>query len=528
MNREFDWKFPYPSRRMPILAKNVISTSHPLASQAGLQMILKGGNAVDATIAAAITLTVVEPTMNGIGSDAFALIWDGKKLHGLNASGCSPATWTPRYFSKYKKMPVTGWDSITVPGAVSAWVELSNKFGKLPFRDLFTPAINYAKNGFIVSPITANAWKMAKGLYRKFPDFKECFLIDNKAPKAGQKFKNPSQAKSLELIAETKGNAFYRGEIAKKIVDHARKSGGQLSLDDLKNHKPIWEIPLSIKYRNIKLYELGPNGQGIAALIMLGILREFDLEEYTIDSANLLHLQIEAMKLAFDEVYRYLSDPDAMEIDPKSLIEHNHLIERSKLIDINKAKCYDNNVRNEGDTVYLTAADEDGMMVSFIQSNYLFFGSGVVVPGTGISLQNRGAGFTLQKGHPNQVGPNKRPFHTIIPAFIMKNNAPLMSFGVMGGPMQPQGHCQLIIRIFDYNQNPQAAIDAPRWQILKKLGVGIENGYNLNVLKELEQKGHEIRKMDYINFGGAQLIYKLKDGYLAASDPRKDGQPVGF
>lgn len=527
-NIDFKWTFPYPSQRMPILAQNIVSTSQPLASQAGLRMLLKGGNAIDAAIACAITLTVVEPVMNGIGSDAFAIIWDGKELYGLNASGRSPAAWTPEYFSKYKKMPLLGWDSITVPGAVSAWVELSKRFGLLPFPELFEPAIEYAKNGFLVSPITAQAWELCATMFKNFPDFVACFLRGGKAPKAGERFSNPDQARTLKLIAETNGEAFYQGELAEKIVKYAKRNGGSMVLEDLKNHKLTWEKPLSIEYKNILLHELPPNGQGIAALIMLGIIKELEINNYEIDSADSLHIQIEAMKLAFADIYRYVSDPTTREFDFSNFLKPDYLNERAKLIDLHRAQNPKHGVPEQEDTVYLTTADANGMMVSYIQSNYLFFGSGIVIPGTGISLQNRGTGFTLETGHPNQIGPNKRPFHTIIPAFVTKNNKPLMSFGVMGGPMQAQGHVQMIIRIFDYGQNPQAASDAPRWQVYPGLKVGVEEGFKPEVLKELAQRGHKIIKQSNVNFGGAQIIYKLKEGYLAASDHRKDGQAVGF
>lgn len=527
MKVNFNWKFDYPSQRMPIMADNIVSTSQPLATQAGVRMLLKGGNAIDAALATAIALTVVEPTMNGIGSDAFAIVYDGKKLWGLNASGRSPAAWNIEHFSKYKTMPLTGWDTVTIPGAVSAWVELSNRFGKLSFDELFKPAINYAENGFIVSPITANVWKMTKSMFRKYPEFADCFLIGKRAPKAGSLFRNPDQAKSLQEIAKTRGEAFYRGDLARKIVEHAKKTGGLISLNDLKNHHANWETPLSIDYRNITLHELGPNTQGTAALIMLGILREWDIQEYAVDSADSLHLQLEAMKLAFSDVYRYISDPKSMDLEVNTLLDSSYLSERAKLIDLNIAKNPGHGVPRQSDTVYLTTADKNGMMVSYIQSNYLMFGSGIVVPNTGISLQNRGSGFTLDKG-PNQVGPNKRPFHTIIPAFITRSGNPLMSFGVMGGPMQPQGHVQTIIRIFDYKQNPQTAVDAPRWQVFKGLDVGVEKGFDSEIIKDLEKRGHKIREMSAFNFGGAQIIYKLDNGYLAASDPRKDGQAVGF
>lgn len=528
MVSHFKWNFPYPSRRMPVLAKNIVCTSQPLASQAGIQMLSKGGNAVDAAIAAAITLVVVEPTSNGMGSDAFALLWDGKQLKGLNASGRSPAAWTPEYFSRYEDMPALGWDAVTVPGAVSAWVKLWKKYGRLEFKELFEPAIKYAREGFLISPIIGMTWNLLKNQYKTFPEFCDAFLIDNRAPKIGTKFSFPAQARSLELIAETEGESFYSGELAKKIVNHAKNSGGTMTLDDLEAHEADWVKPISLEYKGVSLHEIPPNGQGITALIMLGILKNFNIEDHEADSAESIHLQVEAMKLAFAEAHRYVSDPTSLEFDPEKLLEHSYLKHRAKLIDPNKAQIHDYGSPKDSDTVYLTAADEEGMMVSYIQSNFWSFGSGIVIPGTGISMQNRGNGFTLEEGHPNQVGPNKRPYHTIIPAFVTAKGEPLMSFGVMGGHMQPQGHAQMMVRIFQYGQNPQAACDAPRWRFEENLNVKIEKGFNKSTIKDLEKLGHKITESHYIDYGGAQLIYKLDDGYLGASEPRKDGQAIGF
>ncbi len=529
MKPNFKWKFDYPSRRMPVLANNVVCTSQPLASQAGLQMLLKGGNAIDAILASAIALTVVEPTSNGIGSDAFAVLWDGKRIVGLNASGRSPSGWSTKNFtSKYKEMPMTGWDTVTVPGAVSAWVELWRKFGSLNFKELFIPAIKYARDGFLVSPITADVWQVVYRIYKQFPEYNEAFLVNGKPPKAGQLFKFPDHAKTLELIADTEGEAFYHGKLAKAIVNHAEQTGGLMSIEDLENHKPTWEETLTMDYKGVTLHEIPPNGQGLAALIMLGILKQHDISSFKPDSVESLHIELEAMKLAVADGNRYISDPSSLEFDPKYLLEPNYLSERANLIDLIKAQDPKHGGPSHGDTVYLTTADENGMMVSYIQSNYFGFGSGIVIPNTGISLQNRGSGFTLEEGHPNQIGPNKRPFHTIIPAFVTKNNEPLMTLGVMGGPMQPQGHAQMMIRIFEYGQNPQSAIDAPRWRVKDGLNVIVESGFDEQTLEGLKKQGHKLVKSHYVEFGGAQIIYKLDDGYLAASDPRKDGQAVGF
>src|SRR5512134_2480996 len=514
---------------MPVLAKNVVATSHPLAAQAGLSMMQKGGNAVDAALAAAITLTVVEPTSNGIGSDAFCILWDGKKLHGLNASGRSPAAWTPERFKGHSAMPTRGWDAITVPGAVSAWVTLSQRFGKLPFADLFEPAIRYAADGYMVSPTISRLWAKQAPLLKDVPGFAEHFMPRGRAPEAGEKFVAPAHARTLRRIAETRGEAFYKGDLAQSMADHARKHGGAMTVEDLAAHAADWVEPLAHDYRGWTLHEIPPNTQGIAAQIALGILEGFDLGAIPVDSAESLHLQIEAMKLAFADVYEYVSDPATMRVKNSGLLDKEYLRSRSRLIDMKKAKLPQHGAPGRGGTVYLTAADASGMMVSFIQSNYQGFGSGIVVDG--ISLQNRGFGFVLRPGHANVVGPRKRPFHTIIPAFITQNGKPVMSFGVMGGSMQAQGHSQVMVRFADYRQNPQAASDAPRWRVSDGLDVvNIEQGVPAVVIDELKSRGHKVVQADRwsTDFGRAQLIYRMEDGYLAASERRTDGQAVGF
>ncbi len=526
----FTYDFPYPSQRMPVMAKNVVATSQPLAAQAGLRMLLAGGNAVDAALGAAIALTVVEPTSNGIGSDAFAILWDGSELHGLNASGRSPEALTPERFAGQKSVPLRGWDAVTVPGAVSAWVALSERFGKLPFEKLFEPAITYARQGFLVSPITARAWAVARKAFADFPEFIAGFLPEGRAPQAGNLFRFEDQARTLERIAETKGEAFYRGDLAEKIAAHAKVSGGLMTKEDLAAHQANWVGTISQRYGDVELHEIPPNGQGLAALLVLGMLEHHPVRDYPLDSADSLHVQLEAMKLAFADAHRYVSDPDTMDMPVESLLSETYLAERASCIDMKRAQDPGHGVPKRGGTVYLTAADADGMMVSFIQSNYYGFGSGVVVPGTGISLQNRGAGFTLEEGHPNRVGGGKRPFHTIIPGFLTQNGQPLMSFGVMGGPMQPQGHAQMVIRLRDYGQNPQTASDAPRWRVAGGLDVHVEPGFRAEVLDDLRSRGHIVTEDDsaFGGFGGAQLIYKVESGYVAGSDSRKDGQAVGF
>ena len=526
---QFDWKLPYPSQRMPVLAGNMVATSQPLAAQAGLRMLLKGGNAVDAAVATAIALTVVEPTMNGIGGDAFAIVWDGKELHGLNASGRSPAAWEFEQFAQLEGMPLVGWGSVTVPGAVSSWVELSSRFGRLPFEHLFEPAIEYARDGFLISPVVAEMWSSAPEVYRDFPEFTTAFLPGGRAPEGGERFEFKAQAATLKRIAETRGEAFYRGELASRIVAHARATGGLITNEDLASHNADWVDTICLDYRGFSLHEIPPNGQGIAALLMLGILEHWNIEDYAVDSADSLHLQIEAMKLAFADAYRYVSDPSSMDIDYRGLLSRDYLSQRAKLIDLREARNPGYGVPEGGDTVYLAAADAEGMMVSFIQSNYLGFGSGIVVPDTGISLQSRAACFSLEKGHPNQVAGGKRPFHTIIPAFVTSDGAPLVSFGVMGGPMQPQGHAQMMVRMFDYHQNPQAACDAPRWRVVPDSRVALEPGFKPGVVDDLIERGHRIEAIGPDpRFGGAQLIYRLSGGYCGASEPRKDGQVVGF
>jgi gamma-glutamyltranspeptidase/glutathione hydrolase len=464
---------------------------------------------------------------NGIGSDAFAIVWDGQRLHGLNASGRSPAAWTPEYFGG-DAVPALGWNSVTVPGAVSAWVELHTKFGKLPFERLFEPAISYGRNGFLVSPTVAEQWAAQVPLFEDQPGFAEAFLPAGRAPKPGELFRFAEQAGTLERIAATNGEAFYRGELAAKLEAHATASGGAMAAADLAAHRADWVGTIDAAYRGYTVHEIPPNGHGIVALIALGILEHFDMSSLPADSADSVHLQIEAVKLAFADAQAYVADIDHMPLAPEHLLDGEYLKQRAALIDRTRAKpaaagtpC--------GGTVYLTAADAAGVMVSMIQSNYMGFGSGVVVPGTGISLQNRGANFAAAQGHPNRVGPGKRPYHTIIPGFVTKDDAPVMSFGVMGGTMQPQGHVQVMVRIADHGQNPQAACDGPRFRWVQGMQVSCERGFPPSTLGELRGRGHDLVAVDdYNQFGSCQAIWRLDDGYLAVSDPRRDGQAAGF
>ena len=528
----FDWQFPYHSQRMPVLARNCVATSQPLAAQAGLRMMLKGGNAVDAILATAISLTVLEPTSNGIGSDAFCILWDGKQLKGLNASGRSPAAWTPERFKGQSEMARRGWESVTVPGAVSAWVEMSEKYGRLPFADLFEPAIKYASDGYLVSPTISRLWAGGVAELHDQPGFAQAFMPRGRALQAGEKFVSKVHAQTLQRIAETKGEAFYRGDLAEKIAAFSKQCGAALTAADMAAHTLDWVDPIGIDYRGYTLHEIPPNGQGIAALIALGMLENFDVASLPIDSPDNMHLKIEAMKLAFADINEYVSDISTMRVTPAQMLDKAYLKERAKLIDMKKAQAPTHGNPAKGGTVYLTAADESGMMVSYIQSNFSGFGSGVVVPGTGIAMQNRGTGFSLKPGHANIVAGNKRPFHTIIPGFLTKGGQPLMSFGVMGGSMQAQGHMQVVSRMVDHQQNPQAAADAPRWRIDSGLTVGIEYGLPDATIAELKSRGHDMPQADRwsTDFGRAQLIYKMENdsGYFAASERRTDGQAVGF
>jgi gamma-glutamyltranspeptidase / glutathione hydrolase len=527
LNTPFSWNNPYPWPRKPLLAANVVATSQPLAAQAGLQMLAAGGSAVDAILATAITLSLVEPVSNGIGSDAYAIVWDGSELHGLNASGRSPAAWTPDFFAGSTAMPARGWNTVTVPGCVSAWVELHRKFGRLPFEKLFESALRYGREGFLVSPTIAGQWEKQVPELKGQPGFAAAFLPDGRPPRPGQRFRFPQHANALEKIAATKGEAFYRGELAERIEAHAKQHGAVMKISDLAAHKSDWVAPLEMSYRGYTLHEIPPNCQGIVALIALGILEHFDVRSHAVDGADSLHLQIEAMKLAFADAWRYVGDLDYMDVKPRDLLDKGYLQSRSKLIDPKRAQDFGHGTPPKGGTAYLTAADASGMMVSFIQSNYMGFGSGVVVDG--ISLQNRGATFVIRPGHPNCVGPRKRPYQTIIPGFVTREGAPVMSFGVMGGTMQPQGHAQVLVRIADYGQSPQAACDGPRFRVVQGVDVSVEPQFPAATLDELQRRGHRIVTLDdYNQFGCAQLIWRLDGGYFAASDPRRDGQAVGF
>ena len=538
----FNFNAPYSSARLPLFARNVVSTSHPLAAQAGLRMMLKGGNAVDAAIAAAATLTITEPVSNGLGSDAFCILWDGQQLHGLNASGNAPQSWTPDYFKrKYgadvATPPKRGFDSVTVPGAVSSWVALSERFGKLPFADLMEPAIDVAERGYLLPVVVQQKWAAATPELQSMPGFAEGFLPWGRAPDVGELFQFKAAARGLRAIAESKGQAFYGGEIAQAIERFSAQHGGTLTAKDFADYRPEWVTPIAQNYRGYTLHEIPPNGQGIAALRALGILEHFDVAGLPVDGVDSQHLQIEAMKLAFADVYRYVADPSAMEVTPAQMLDPAYLASRAQLIQMNKAQDFGAGNPVKGGTIYLTAADENGMMVSFIQSNYMGFGSGCVEPEFGVSLQNRGHGFNVQSGGMNPanlVAPGKRPFHTIIPAFLTQDGQPVMSYGVMGANMQPQGHMQTLVRMLDYGQNPQAACDAPRWRYNAGYSINVEADMNAQTVQGLAQRGHHMDVINdsYQDFGAGQFIWRMGDpkvqGYVAASDSRRDGQAVGF
>jgi len=541
--KAFDWNNPYPSVRIPTFARNVVSTSHPLAAQAGLRILLKGGNAVDAAIATAATMTLVEPVSNGLGSDCFAIVWDGKKLHGLNSSGVAPAAWNVEYFKrKYgvndqglANQPKRGWDSVTVPGAVAGWAALHEKLGKLPFAELFEPAIEIAERGYAVPPVVAHKWEAAAAELKDQPGYAETFMPDGRAPAVGEHFRLPAAAYSLRRIAESKGRDFYEGELAEKIAAFSKQHGGAMTLDDLRNYQPEWVEPIKRDYRGYALHEIPPNGQGIAALIALGILERFDLASMPLDSAQSQHVQIEAMKLAFADLYAYVADPRSMTVTPAQMLSDAYLDSRAKLIDLSRASQVKAGRPDAGGTIYLTAADESGMMISFIQSNYMGFGSGVVVPGTGISLQNRGVGFSMDPKSANVVEGGKRPFHTIIPGFLTRDGKPVMSFGVMGGDMQPQGHLQTVVRMLDYHQQPQAACCAPRWKVNRDYTLDVEAAMSPETVAGLKAMGHQLKSVadPYMDFGAGQFIWRMSPddadrGYVAASDSRRDGQAVGF
>jgi gamma-glutamyltranspeptidase / glutathione hydrolase len=512
--------------------RGVVATSQPLAATAGLAVLRRGGNAVDAALATAIALTVLQPGSNDIGGDLFAIVWDGARLHGLNASGRSPAALTPDRVGD--EMPERGWLPVTVPGAPAGWRDLHARFGALPFADLFTDAIGYAERGYPVSPEVARAWARSTAVHaglsgEEFAEWGRVFSVDGgRAPRAGERWANPAAGRTLRRIAETGAEAFYTGEIAAALAAHASRTGGLLTVDDLAAHESTWVDPISAGYRGYEVWELPPNGQGVAALLALGILDGVDLAAMA--PAERLHWQIEAMKLGFADAFAYVADPERVAVPTAALLRPEYAAARRAEIGERAATPAPGDpVR--GGTVYLCAADADGMMVSLIQSNYMGFGSYVVIPGHGFGLQNRGTCFRLEPDHPNAVGPAKRPFHTIIPGFLTRNGEPVGPFGVMGGHMQPQGHLQLISSTVDGGLDPQVALGAPRWYWRAGRSVLVEEGLAApDVLAELERRGHEIAvEHESAGFGYGQAIWRLPGGmYVAGSEPRADGCAVGY
>ena len=527
----------YGSVRQPVFAnRGVVATSQPLATQAGIEILARGGNAVDAAIATAAALTVVEPASCGIGGDAFALVWDGKSLHGYNGSGRAPNRLTPELVRErgFDAMPAEGWLPVTVPGAPAAWRDLHRRFGRLPFTALFESAIHYAEYGYPVSPSSANDWKRAFSRFQEnltpedFQRWKETFAPDGKAPSPGEIWSCAGLAKSLALIAQTEAEGFYRGELARKIAEFTSKYGGLLTGEDLAQHVGNWVDPISASYRGYDIWEIPPNGQGLAALIGLNILEGFDLRQYGRESIESYHLQIEAMKLAYIDAQRYVADLSFANIPLSALLSKKYASARGALIGERALEPIPG-TPGAGDTAYLCTADEDGMMVSFIQSTFSSFGSGIVVPETGIAFQNRGKGFSLDPAHPNVLAPGKRPYHTIIPGFLTKDGSAIGPFGVMGGHMQPQGHLQMIVNTLDFDLNPQASLDAPRWFWDKGMSIRVESGVEANIVEELRDRGHKVETdEDFEAYGRGQIIWRLPSGvYVAGSDGRADGCAIG-
>lgn len=523
--------YRYPSRRHALYAtKGMVATSTPLAAQAGVHILRLGGNAVDAAIATAACLTVVEPTSNGIGGDAFALVWSGGKLHGLNAGGWAPAAVDAGAMRAkgHTCIPKYGWEPVTVPGAPSAWAELSDRFGRLPLEQVLRPAIDYARYGFPLSVNVGLLWKSAFNKYKieltgeKFSHWFDTFAPTGRCPEIGEICSSEAHAATLEAIAASRAESFYSGELAQRIVQFSDKTGGCLSLDDLGSFRPRWVEPISVNYRGYDVCEIPPNGHGISALMALNIIKGFDLGGR--DCADTFHRQIEAMKLAFVDAKKYVADPASMSVTVDELLSGAYADERRALIGGAALEPAAGQPRRGG-TVYLAAADCEGNMVSYIQSNYMGFGSGLVVPGTGIALHNRGNNFELDERHDNVIAPRKRPYHTIIPGFLMKGGDPVGPFGVMGGFMQPQGHVQVICNTIDFAMNPQECLDAPRWQWQGGKRIDIENGVPSHTVLELMRRGHDINVcVDGGHMGRGEIIWRTTDGVLCGgTEPRTDG-----
>ncbi len=529
--------YPYPSqRRVTFGRRGMVATSQQLAAQAGLDILKQGGNAVDAAIATAACLTIVEPCSNGLGGDAFAQVWTKEGHFCLNSTGCCPALLDAETVREagYAKMPLTGFFPQTVPGIPGAWAELSRRFGRLPFEALLAPAISYAEEGFAVSPTVAERWnEAAESTYAPFreqPEFAEWYRVftdGGRAPRAGELWKLPDHAATLRELAATRCESFYRGGIAAEIDQYMKRAGGYLRADDLAAFTPEWVEPVTTRYHGYDVWELPPNGQGMIALMALNILSGIELP--SLDDPRCWHYQIEALKLAAVDAYRYVADPRFMQVSPAALLDPAYAARRRALIG-ERAMLPEAGLPTDGGTVYLCTADEEGNMVSFIQSNYNGFGSGVVVPGTGIAIHNRGSGFYLDPKSPNCLAPGKRPFHTIIPGFLSKDGQPVGPFGVMGAFMQPQGHLQVLLQMIDYDRNPQSALDAPRWYWTGDRKVSLEHGVPLWIARALADRGHQVTYThDRAPFGRGQIIRRLDNGvYAAGTDPRADGAAVAW
>jgi gamma-glutamyltranspeptidase/glutathione hydrolase len=536
---------PFATRSEVIAQNGMAATSHPLATQVAIDILKKGGSAVDAAIAANACLGLMEPVSNGIGGDLFAIVWDAddKKLHGLNASGRSPRLLTLDHFLEngYESIPYYGPLPVSVPGCVDGWFELHDKFGKMPMKDILKPTIDYARNGFPMAELIAYYLKRSAPRYVKYPGFKEVFMPNGRTPSKGEVFRNPMLANTLQMIADGGRDAFYKGDIARTIAAYMNEQGGFLSYDDLSSHQSEWVEPASTNYRGYDVWELPPNGQGIAALQILNILELYDVKSMGFGSEEYMHVLVEAKKLAFEDRAMYYADPAFNQLPVDRLISKEYAAERAKLIKPDRAgRSYPAGKLRNGDTIYLTVADKDGNMVSLIQSNYLGIGSGMTPTGLGFVLQDRGNLFSLEKGHMNVYEPGKRPFHTIIPAFVTKDGKPFLSFGVMGGSMQPQGHAQVLVNIIDFGMNIQEAGDAPRinhagssqptgGQMTNGGRVQVESGFDYEVLRELEKKGHNVI-VSVGPFGGYQAIMwdDKNKVYYGASESRKDGMAIGY
>ena len=529
----------FPGRHQPVFAPHgVVATSQPLASQAGLAALQRGGNAVDAALAAGIALTVVEPASNSIGGDTLALVWDGERLHGLNGTGRAPAALRPEVLTRrgHSEMPDHDWSTVTVPGAPAAWRDLHSRFGKLPFESLFTAAIGYAERGYPVAPINLWTWRYALEQNHpsltgeEFAGLPAVFAPEGRAPRVGEMWRAPEMAQTLRRIAETHADAFYRGEIAERICAFAAKTGGFLTADDFARHTSDWVEPITTSYRGYDVWEMPPSTQGLATLLALNILEGYELSALPRESVESFHLQLEAMKLAFADVHHFVADPSHAHVPVAELLSKSYAARRRALIG-EQALLAEVGDPLASDTTYLCAADAGGMMVSFIQSTFGSFGSHIVAPGTGFPLQNRGSGFSLVEGHANLLAPGKRPFHTLIPGFLTHAGKAVGPFGVMGGHMQPQGHVQMMVNTLDYAMDPQTSLDASRWSCWGERYIKLEPSAQ-QLAEGLAARGHEVEIDPEVDWAGrGQIIWRLSDGtggYVAGSESRADGQAAGY